>query len=144
MEKPRAYSDQALPARSGPVMPAFARGVLLGGAWLPSFALIIFYLPSFAPIFAKLAEKGELPTLTIWLLALARMNAATFGLPMLALLALVIFADIGIARATASRRRGTLLYWSWFAAIILSALVACLLFVIAVLAPVYRMSSTID
>lgn len=136
MDKPRAYS--------GPAMPAFARGVLLGGAWLPSFALVIFYLPRFAPIFAKLAEKGELPTLTIWCLTLARMNAAAFGLPMLTFLALIIFVDLGIAWATASRKRGTLLYWSWFAAVILAASVACLLIVIAMLAPVYRMSSTID
>src|SRR3954454_13088156 len=34
-------------------------------------ALVIFFVPRFEPIFQKLAEKNDLPTLTMWLMAVS-------------------------------------------------------------------------
>ena len=67
---------------------------------MPFFVLLILFLPRFIPIFTKLEEKGELPTTTLWLLWLNRLNAATFGLPTVAFLTLLLLADLGMARGS--------------------------------------------
>jgi general secretion pathway protein F/type IV pilus assembly protein PilC len=52
------------------VVGAMAYPVFLAGTgFLVLSALIVFFVPQFEPIFAKLAEKGELPVITIGLLA---------------------------------------------------------------------------
>ena len=42
--------------------------------------LVIFFVPQFEPIFAKLADKGGLPTLTVWLLALSHFLQSWLGI----------------------------------------------------------------
>jgi len=133
--------EMALRSRRGPGLPAFARAVLLGGAWFPFFALVVVYVPRFAPIFARLEQHQELPTLSLWLLGLWRLSAATFGLPILVFATVLVLSDLGFVRATGHLERGIVLYWTWFVAVVLLALFACLLCVVAVLLPVYRMSS---
>ena len=105
--------------------------------------MVLFFVPRFAPIFAKLEEKVELPTLSRWLLWLTRLNEATFGMPMLAFIVLLILADLGMTQATLRRKRGTALNRAWFVAILLSAAFGYLLLIIALLQPVFRMGSQI-
>jgi hypothetical protein len=133
--------DVSRPPR--PALPALVRIALLCGAWLPFLGLLLFILPKFGPIFSRLAAKGELPALTSWLVAVERFNSAAFGLPILAFFAWLIVFDLGLAALVRDLRRGRLLYWGWFVAMILLALFACLLFVVAVNLPVFKMSSTI-
>jgi type II secretory pathway component PulF len=116
---------------------------LLGGAWLPFFVLMIFVVPRFEPIFAKLEEKGELPSSSLWLMKLERVNEAVFPLPVLVFLTVLVLSDLGVVRAIGHRKHGMLLYWTWFAAVILLGLFACLLCAGALLLPVYGMSSTV-
>jgi hypothetical protein len=106
--------------------------------------LVIIFLPRYDRIFARLEQKQELPTLTLWLHELWRLSAATFGLPALVFLAVLVLSDLGVVRATRHRKNGILLYWIWFAAVILLASFTCLLCVVALLLPVFRMSSTVS
>ncbi|QVL34374.1 type II secretion system F family protein [Telmatocola sphagniphila] len=54
------------------VVGALAYPVFLAGAgFLVLNGLIIFFVPQFEPIFDKLKSNGELPTITIWLLAVS-------------------------------------------------------------------------
>lgn len=41
--------------------------------------LVIFFVPKFEPIFAKLKEKGELPSLTVWLTSLSHFLQSPTG-----------------------------------------------------------------
>ncbi len=136
--------DPVLTKSHGIGMSAFARAVLLAGLWLPFFVLVIFFLPMFTPIFKKLAERGELPALTQWFLMYARLNAATFGLPMVGSLALLIGSDLGLASAAAHWKRGSALHGAWHVAVILLALFACCLFVFAMLQPIFRLGHTVS
>jgi hypothetical protein len=136
--------DPGLLLRRGPRLPAVVRAAILGSAWLPFFGLVTFQVPRWEPIFKKLEEKTELPLLTSLSVLISHWNRITFGLPLLAFLALVILSDLGVARAVGRLRRGGSLYWTWFVAVILLALCACLSLVVALLLPVLKMSSTIE
>jgi type II secretory pathway component PulF len=129
--------------RRHPALPAVARAVLLCGAWLPFVGLLLLLLPRYDPIFARLEEKGELPALTGWLYALGQLNAATFGLPIVGLFVLLVLADLAVARLGRDSRRGRRIYWVWFALMLLLAGLACVLFFVGVLAPVFKMGSTV-
>src|SRR5262249_11094572 len=131
-------------SRRGPALPALARAALLGVAWVPFFALVRFGVDRFELVLARLEEKQELPAASVWLLTLGRLNAAAFGMALVGFLALLIVRDLGMARAAAQRQRGgARYYWAWFAAVLLWAVAACLLFCVALLLPVSKMRSPV-
>jgi hypothetical protein len=136
-------SEPANPAGRRLETPAHVRAFWLGVAWLPFVVLMVFVFPQFTPIFAKLEQAGRLPMLTLWFLALARLNAATHHLPMLVSPLLFIVPDLGVASLTSRWKRGAMLYWTWFTVIILLAVLACGLLVASMMLPVYKMSVAI-
>jgi hypothetical protein len=119
------------------------RIAVLCGAWLPFLGMFLLFLPKFEPIFNRLAEKGELPALTAFFVALGRLNSATFGLPILAFFVWLIVADLGAAWALQNGKGRRAVYWLWFATVLFLALLACLLLLMALLLPVFKMSSTV-
>ena len=121
-----------LPPRWGHTLPAIARAALLCAAWLPFFALFLILLPRCDRVFAKLAKKQVLPPLTLRLARLGHLNTATHGTPTLGFFAWLIFADLVMVRATSRSKGGKVLYRVWFAAVLLMALFACILFFVAV------------
>jgi hypothetical protein len=135
--------EPASPSPQEHPRPVLARTAWLCGAWLPFFALLNFLLPRFTPIFKKFDEKGDLPTLTRWLFELGQLNTATIGLPTLAFFAGLIFANYYIARATSPTTRGQTWYGVWFAAVIYLAIIACVLFLVALQLPVYKFSASV-
>jgi hypothetical protein len=133
---------ERLPSHRGHALAAIARTAILVGAWLPFFALVIFLLPRFEPIFNKLQDKGELPGLTTLMIYASQVQFILFvWLPFFAVL---ILCDVGMARATGRQGRGRALYRTWFAALILLALSALLLAILALLMPVFKMSSAVN
>jgi hypothetical protein len=116
---------------------ALARVAVLWGVWLPFFGLVTFILPKFAPIFAKIAERGELPTLTLCTWQFGRLNTATSGLPTWIFYAVLSLSDITLERMTRFDKLGLALYRVWFTAIILEAFIAIILvFLSIILLPV--------
>ena len=136
--------ETASRSSQAPRLPGLVRVVWLIGAWLPFLFVVFIYLPQFAPIFAKLDVKHELPPLTIWLLGLWRFNAAGFGFPLLGFFAVLVFLDFRIARFTEHQKRTNSVYWTWFTAVILLALFAFLLSITALLLPVFTMSPAVE
>jgi hypothetical protein len=124
-------------------MKTMVRLVVLVGAWLPFLYVVTICLPRFAPILVKLEEKQELPSLSLWLLGFLRFNVATFGLPLIVFLAVIIILDFRIARIPPSLKRGNLANWIWFGTNILLAICAFLLTVIGSVQPVFKMSSNV-
>jgi len=128
------------PARHGLPLPAWARAAVYGVAWLPSFALLLFYLPRFEPIFMRLEQQGELPALSAGVLRFAHLSQAWYGLPALVCFTLIVVADIRVGR-TLGRLRA--LYWAWFAAVIALGLLTALLIVLAMLLPAFKMGPAV-
>lgn len=60
--------------------------------------LVIFFVPKFEPIFKRLAEKGELPDLTIWLIAISHFMQSYWWVAILG----VILMIWGLRRYAAS------------------------------------------
>ena len=110
---PTNMPGPTLPSRSGTIPANLARIALLIGIWLPFFGFVIFLLPQFMPLFDKLAEKKELPTLTLYLCEFGRLNAVTFGAPTLICYVVLVFADITIARTASHSKLGVCLYRAW-------------------------------
>jgi hypothetical protein len=118
-----------------PLLPILVSTLWLCGAWVPFFALLTFRMAQAAVIFARLEEKGALPASTSYLIELDRLSSATFDLPIVAFLLLLVLADLGMARITERLKHGGVLYRAWFAGVILAAACACLACVKALLAP---------
>jgi len=131
------------PARHGLPLPAWARAAVYGVAWLPSVALLLFYLPGFEPIFMRLEERGELPALSAGVLRFGHLSQAWCGLPALVCFTLIVLADIGVGRTLGRFGGLRALYWAWFTAVIALGLLAALLIVLAMLLPAFKMGPAV-
>jgi type II secretory pathway component PulF len=118
----------------------YYKATLLAGAWLPFFALIIFFVPQFTPIFTKLEEIGELPLSTSWLVVFSRLSTTAFGLPVAVFFAVLLISNHLIWRMRPRVKFGKALYRSWAALVIGSAIVAFLWVPTALSLPVLRFS----
>ena len=56
--------------------------------------LVIFFVPKFEPIFAKLKEKGDLPTLTTYLMAVSHFLQSKLGIAVVALVVVAVMAFV--------------------------------------------------
>jgi hypothetical protein len=128
------------PVRRDSPLPAWAWAALYGVAWLPSFMLLLFFVPRFDTILKKLEPNGELPALTGGLLWCSDLNQASFGLPALSCFTLVVLADIVVGGRLG--RRGTL-YSAWFSAGVILGVIAFLLAALALLLPVFKMGTAV-
>jgi general secretion pathway protein F/type IV pilus assembly protein PilC len=85
------------------VVGAMAYPVFLAGVgFVVLNALIIFFVPQFEPVFAKLREKGELPVLTQGLMATSRFMQS-YWIPIVIVLALLFFTYHRFARSEKGR-----------------------------------------
>jgi type II secretory pathway component PulF len=85
------------------VVGAMAYPVFLGiTGFLVLSALIVFFVPQFEPIFGKLREKGELPALTIGLLATSHFIQGWWWL-VIGTVAVIFFAFRAFARTEKGR-----------------------------------------
>lgn len=83
------------------VIGALAYPVFLAGAgFLVLNILVIFFVPKFKPIFAKLEEQGELPVLTTYLMGFSGFLRSPMGA------VAVILAGAGVAAFVSWTRRG--------------------------------------
>jgi type II secretory pathway component PulF len=74
-----------------------------------TLVLLIFFVPKFAELFAKLEERGGLPTPTVWLLWLSDTLGSVYGI-----LLLVALAGVGVwLRVQLVTPRGRLLADRW-------------------------------
>jgi hypothetical protein len=134
------YSERAAPL-GGP--PRWARALVYGLTWLAALVLVIAYVPRFEAIFKKLEEKGELPQLTGWLLTGMQRDAAYFHLPVVLVAVTLLALDEAAVRLLRRRTRGNLWSWLWVIAFGLVGLVAAVTVPVALLLPVFKMSSTV-
>ena len=134
---------EAAGKRAGPPLPTCVRAAIYGTCWLPFVVLVVFSVPRFDDLFARLTERGELPALTACLTWFSRLNAALFCLPCLLLLVLLVVADVGVAGWSRRRRPGRSLYRVWFVAVIVAGILAAVLAMVALLLPVLKMGATI-
>jgi hypothetical protein len=126
-------------AERGSPFPPFVRAVGIGVAWLPFLLSVVFILPLAAPIFTVMNEKGRLPGLTRALMAFGRLSEVSFGLLCLACFAVLVLLDRGVGKVTGDAQSGWgfYLYWTWYGAVLTVGLLASVLFVLAMLAPLY-------
>jgi len=123
--------------RRGPQIPILARAAIVAACWLPFVAAMMFSLPRFAPVFERLRELGALPTLTEWMLYFGQMNDALFGLPLLLLVPILLIADQGATKLARTEAWAATLYGYWLVAVVVCGIIAFLLFLAALLLPVY-------
>src|SRR4051812_28552807 len=89
---------------SRPFCPLWGRALAYAFAWLAPLVVMARFGPRYAFLFQKLDEKGELPAIVHWALAVVRFNQAYYWLPaVLALVAAV--AAVEALRASLSRAR---------------------------------------
>jgi general secretion pathway protein F/type IV pilus assembly protein PilC len=77
---------------------------LMGFGSLVLLALVVFLVPQFEPLFAKLAERGEMPRLTTLVLGFSRI-LITFWWGIILLLALLIYLFLRWSNSDAGRRK---------------------------------------
>jgi general secretion pathway protein F/type IV pilus assembly protein PilC len=76
----------------GRTLGALAYPVFLGvTGFLVVVVLIVFFVPKFEDLFARLRERGELPAMTEWLLAISHGMAAYGWIPVVAVVAGVVW-----------------------------------------------------
>jgi len=107
------------------------------------FVLIIFFTPRFEPIFSRLAEKGELSQLTRWLVAFVGLNAECFYLPAVLTLIGLLCVDEAAVLLLRRRKRGSLWSWLWVIVVGVAGLLGCLVVVVGLLLPLFKMSSAL-
>ncbi len=124
-------------------LPVFVRAAIYAGCWAPLFVLMTFFVPRFSELFARLEARGELPGITAWLIWFGEVNERTLYAPCLLFLILVVAVDAAVARSWQRSRRGRLLYWLWFGAVIVMGYVMLNLAAVALVLPVFMMSATL-
>jgi type II secretory pathway component PulF len=129
--------------RSRRPLPIVAVAAIYVGFWWPALVLVAFFVPTFEELFSELQERGELPALTAWLMCFSRLNEALFYLPCLLVLALLVGADVAVARLLQRSRRCQPLYWAWLVGAIVTGILAAFLVVVALMLPIMRMSWTL-
>jgi general secretion pathway protein F/type IV pilus assembly protein PilC len=77
---------------------------LMGFGTLVLLALVIFLVPQFEPLFAKLAERGEMPGLTVVVLGFSRFLLGYWWLILL-LLGVLIYMFLRWSRSDSGRRK---------------------------------------
>jgi type II secretory pathway component PulF len=123
--------------------PRWGRLIVYAFAWLPVFFLLIGIVPRFDSIFQKLIDKGQLPHLTGWLLALVHLDTDCFHLPV-ALVAITILAgDEAGVRVLRRRENGVTWTWRWMITLGLVGLVAAFIIVLALLLPVVNLTESL-
>jgi type II secretory pathway component PulF len=142
---PVAVVEPAHPERTarsgGP--PRWARLLVYGFTWLPVFAMVIGFVPRFDPVFQKLNEKGELPQLTGWLLAITHLDAACFHLPVVLVAVALLAVDEAVVRLLRRREDGNTWSWRWVVWVGLAGIVAVFIIVLGLLLPVFKFASTV-
>lgn len=136
-------AKSAADERSRRPLPTVAIAAIYVGVWCPALVLVAFFVPTFEELFSDLRARGELPALTAWLTWFSSLNQALFCLPCLLVLALLVVADVGVARLLQRWRRCQPLYWVWFASVIVAGILGAYLVVVALVLPVMRMSTTL-
>lgn len=134
-----AVDSLPVTTRPGPALPTWARAAILLTAWVPFTWLVLVSVPRFDPVFARLEGKVGLPDLTRACLWFGRLNAGSFGLPVLGGIAVVLGLD-WLAGRRAGRARG---YWIWFVAAAGLGAVATLAVVAGLVLPVFRMGEPV-
>jgi hypothetical protein len=128
------------PAQKPAAEPGFlTRAVFITAFWLPALLLTIAVLPRFMPIFERLSRGGKLPTMSQWLLDWCRFDCAWFHLPaFLAFLVPVLWGEAGVwlLRRLSGGPWGQ---GAWVTVVALAAFPASVLFLFALLAPVFSM-----
>jgi hypothetical protein len=139
--EPGQAKAEEIPEPVGPR--PWVRAVVYGGTCLPAFVMLLGCLPQFGPIFARLEQKGQLPELTRWLVAFARLNALSLYLPVLALVLALAAIDQAAVSRLRRRARGSLWSWIWVIAVALGGVVCQLLVVAGLLLPVIQMGRNV-
>ncbi|MBI1915798.1 MAG: hypothetical protein HYS12_13845 [Planctomycetes bacterium] len=121
----------------------WVRLVLYGFTWLPAFVVIVVHAPRFAPIFAKLQARGELPALTSWFMVFVRFNASCLSLPTLLIVLALLTVDELAVSVLRRQRRGKLWSWLWVTGFALAGIGAQMLVAYALVLPVFEMDSVI-
>jgi hypothetical protein len=124
--------------------PLWARAVIYGFTWLPVIVIVIGIVPRFESVFQKIQEKGELPRLTHWLMALVQMDAACLHLPIVLGAVALLIIDEAAVRVFRQRATGTIWAWLWLLGAFLAGLAALFVIGVGLLLPVYKLGSAID
>jgi type II secretory pathway component PulF len=93
----------------GRTLGALAYPVFLGvTGFLVVVVLIVFFVPKFEDLFARLRERGELPAMTEWLLAISHGMAAYGWIPVV-----VVFAGVAWLKGKLQTEEGKLARDQW-------------------------------
>ena len=108
LERVAAFTEQQedLKARTAGAL-AYPAFLAVAGTVIVT-VLIVFFVPRFEELFAQLRERGELPTMTIWLLGLSRF-LQSWGIVLLPLL--LIAGLLLSVQARTERGRRFVDYW---------------------------------
>ena len=137
--------DGVLPDQRRPLGPKrWVRAIVFGITWVPAFFVLVSRVPKFGPVFARLEDQQELPALTSWLMALARLNDSWFYLPTILLIVALVAVDRLMVRKLGSNEDAKRLLWLWLTLIGLGGLIAQILEALALVLPVFGMSSKIQ
>lgn len=128
--------------RTGSMLGSCVRAAVLVAAWLPAWGIVAVFVPKFKDLFARLRESAELPAVTERLVELAELNGALFFAPFGLALALLIFADIGLATLLSSSARKWL-YWIWFGVAAAFGVAVAAIVAMALMLPILKMSASI-
>jgi hypothetical protein len=139
-----AHEDRDRP-RDEAVTPSLIVRVLgYGAGWLPCFWLLTFRVPTFAPIFRRLAEFGKLPRLTEVVLAVAEYDATYGHAPALLAFLAILAVDAGVMRYLGRDRRRRAALWLWFAGVIAAGIASAVVVEVALVLPVYTMKGAVE
>src|SRR5690606_36393028 len=97
-EQQEDLKSRTMGALAYPVVLATIGSIVVGG-------LIVFFVPKFEPLFARLRDRGELPVMTDWLLAFSRTLQDWILLLAVAVAVVVFFIRSQLQSEEGKRRR---------------------------------------
>lgn len=136
MENPY-QPPQAVTDRDGPRRWPYLGWLTPVVTWTPALLLLGLATPQFFELFDQLQERAEMPLLSSYVLAAARLSRSLLHLPTALFLAGLIAGDVAIYKFS-QRRRLSWAYALWQTALCACGMIAAALIVIGLLLPIIR------
>jgi hypothetical protein len=138
-------AELPMPEIQVPVRTYFAlRAAVITACWLPFVVSFLFVLPAFQPIFVRLNAHGMLPFLSACLFSLGEWNDALSGLPLFALIPILVLTDAGASMGLQHKGRQTTAFWCWHVVVAACGVIAELLLLFGSIQPVFKMSALVQ
>jgi hypothetical protein len=127
----------------GKGIPLVVRLLIYAALGVPSLVILLFVYPQYMPIFSRLEQADTLPLVTSSIVAFLRFNAMGYYAPVFVIVVALLDLDVGLVVLCRNKQRWKFVPRIWFWAMVLFLALLFVVLVYGLLAPVFKMSSTV-